>query len=205
MKATSKKIFTFAIFALFSYYSYAQAGIGGGYATSNITEMVDGYTYSYELTGFYLELNSRIEINDKLSATPTIKYVNATGLLPGSGNRGQWREQYLDIPLKLNYERTNSNGFGLSLFVAPTFSYCLVSQFKYEGIVGDFADRIEYDYGVSGAYKPEDWAVTFGLTILLGDRVSVGVDYLMGLTDRSDADWSVIKRNGLNAGLSFVW
>ena len=205
MKAASKKIFTFAIFALFSYYSYAQAGIGGGYATSNISEMIEGQTYVYELTGFYLELNGKIEINDKLSATPTVKYVNATGIMPGSENRGQWKEHYLDIPLKLNYELANTNGFGLSLFVAPTFSYCLASQFKYEGIVGDFTGVVEDIYDVSGAYKPEDWAVTFGLNISLGDRVTVGVDYLLGLTDRSDADWSVIKRNGLNAGISFVW
>ena len=60
-------------------------------------------------------------------------------------------------------------------------------------------------YDNSGAYKPEDWAVTFGLNISLGERVSAGVDYLMGLTDRSELDDTTMKRKGLNFGLSFVW
>lgn len=200
-----KKFWTLAIFTTSFWISYAQVGLGGGYASSTITEVYGGQEFSYELSGFYLELNNKIEINDKLSATPTVKYVNATGILPGSDNSGQWKEHYLDIPLKLNYELAERNGIGLSIFVAPTFCYCLKSQYKFDGIVGDFTSFMEDYYDNSGAYKPEDWAVTFGLNISLGERVSAGVDYLMGLTDRSELDDTTMKRKGLNFGLSFVW
>lgn len=206
MKRIFKCVVMLTVATMFTaYQAKAQLGIGGGYVTSNLTEEASGLKATYSLDGFYVELDYKLLLNDNVAIIPSAKYINVKGPFPGSSGQSDWNEQYVDIPIKVAYNIVEGNGISLGVYIAPTLSYCLSSQWSANGTSLDFFNLMYEVTGYNGAYKREDILLALGLNAEINSKVILEIGYSMGLGNRYSVQNQSIKRKGVNIGIAYCW
>ena len=107
-------------------------------------------------------------------------------------------EQYLNIPVKVTYGFSLGNIVELGAFVAPELSLGLASKAKAD-------DTSVSLYGEDGIYKRGDFRVGLGVYCDLIEKVRVNLNYNFGVVNRSKADGTTLRRNGVQLGVAYLF
>ena len=222
-----KKIGIIALFALISVAASAQINVGAGYLQSTATyQAKDGADVnSTKSNGFYAGLGYEITLMQGLSVTPGIYYSylysddagsTAIGTVATGSLKTNLKEQYLNIPITVNFGYNLTRDLRLFAFGGPTASIGLSSMSHYDASVTVIGINIS-DSGDTDNYSgTEDNPATYGrFDILMGAgagadimgkfRVTVGYDW--GLLNRNvDSNSTAIRhRNQLKAGIAYLF
>ena len=222
-----KRIITLVSAVLLTFSAFAQINIGAGYLQSTATyQAKDGADVnSTKSNGFYAGLGYEITLMQGLSVIPGIYYSylysddagsTAIGTVANASLKTNLKEQYLNIPVTVNFGYNLTRDVRLFAFGGPTASIGLSSVSHYDSSVTVIGINIT-DSGDTDNYSgTEDNPATYGrFDILMGAgagadimgkfRVTFGYDW--GLLNRNvDSNSTAIRhRNQLKAGVAFLF
>ena len=105
--------------------AYAQLAVGAGYVNSKQT-LKTSNTYSAATNGFYAGLEYNVPVGDffGMSAGVNFEYLMSKSYSLAVVS-GDFREQYINVPVHLNVGFPLADGIRLFAFAGPTFSYAL--------------------------------------------------------------------------------
>lgn len=175
----------------------AQLYVGAGYSYSPLKAKYDkseSISKQFDRNGFYLQAGYGINIGKHLGVTPGLEYEVVTKTEDGVKNP----EQYLNIPVKVSYGFNLGKIIELGAFVAPEFSLGLTSKTKAD-------DTSVSLYGEDGIYKRGDFRVGLGVYCDLIEKVRVNLNYNFGVVNRSKADGTTLRRNGVQLGVAYLF
>ena len=184
--------------------AYAQIAIGAGYAQSKHTLAGKKATTSSPTNGFYAGIDYNVPVGEifGLSAGVNYEYLMSKTYSLSSILSGDIKEQYINVPVRINAGFDLSDDVRLFLFGGPTFSYAL------SGMVDSGSGA--YDVYEHHDYKRFDVLVGGGAGLDLMDHFRLTVSYDLGLFntypsigDREAA--AKLTRNSLRAGLAFIF
>ena len=194
--------------------AFAQVSLGAGYVNSTTTVTSGSSKTTSPANGFYagLEFNAPVagEILG-LSAGVNYEYLQSKSYTLGSVLAGDYKEQFLNVPIHVNAGYNLAEGIRLFAFAGPTFSYALSGKVEPTVSLGSFKIGTEYD-----VYKDSNWnrfdvmvGGGVGLDLMGKFRVTVGYDAGMFNKLPKDSDGndpsSTITRNKLHAGVAFLF
>lgn len=222
-----KKFGIIALFALISVAASAQINVGAGYLQSTATYQAKSGAdvNSTKSNGFYVGLGYEIPLMQGLSVTPGIYYSylysddagsTAIGTVATGSLKTNLKEQYLNIPVTVNFGYNLTRDLRLFAFGGPTASIGLSSVSHYDASVSVIGINIS-DSGDTDNYSgTSDNPATYGrFDVLLGAgagadimgkfRITVGYDW--GLLNRNvDSNSTAIRhRNQLKAGIAYLF
>ncbi|MBR0245762.1 MAG: PorT family protein [Bacteroidales bacterium] len=222
-----KKFGIIALFALISVAASAQINVGAGYLQSTATYQAKSGAdvNSTKSNGFYVGLGYEIPLMQGLSVTPGIYYSylysddagsTAIGTVATGSLKTNLKEQYLNIPVTVNFGYNLTRDLRLFAFGGPTASIGLSSVSHYDASVTVIGINIS-DSGDTDNYSgTSDNPATYGrFDVLLGAgagadimgkfRITVGYDW--GLLNRNvDSNSTAIRhRNQLKAGIAYLF
>lgn len=222
-----KRIITLVSAMLFGIAAFAQVNVGAGYLQSTATYQAkdDADVNSTKSNGFYAGLGYEITLMQGLSVTPGIYYSylysddagsTAIGTVATGSLKTNLKEQYLNIPVTVNFGYNLTRDLRLFAFGGPTASIGLSSMSHYDASVTVIGINLS-DSGDSDNYAGTDDApATYGrFDVLVGAgagadimgkfRITVGYDW--GLLNRNvDSNSTSIRhRNQLKAGIAYIF
>ncbi len=186
--------------------AFAQMSIGAGYVNSKSTFSTSSGTskYSAPSNGFYAGLEYNVPVGDifGLSAGVNFEYLMSKTYTLGSLLSGDFKEQYINVPVHLNFGADLADAIRVLVFAGPTFSYGLAA--KVEGGAAGFTLG-------SDLYKDRGWnrfdvLVGGGVGLELMDKIRLSVGYDLGMFNRLPKDSNdKVNRNRMYAGLAFLF
>ena len=184
--------------------AYAQVAIGAGYAQSKHTLAKKSVSDSSPTNGFYAGIDFNVPVGEifGLSAGVNFEYLMSKTYALSSILSGDYKEQYINVPVRINAGFDMTDGVRLFLFGGPTFSYAL------SGKIG--VGTLSYDIFKTEDYKRFDVLVGGGAGLDLMDRFRLTVSYDLGMFNTYPGSegreaTSKLTRNTLHAGLSFLF
>ena len=175
-----KKFGIIALFALISVAASAQINVGAGYLQSTATYQAKSGAdaNSTKSNGFYVGLGYEIPLMQGLSVTPGIYYSylysddagsTAIGTVATGSLKTNLKEQYLNIPVTVNFGYNLTRDLRLFAFGGPTASIGLSSVSHYDASVTVIGINIS-DSGDTDNYSgTSDNPATYGrFDVLLG-------------------------------------
>ena len=186
--------------------AFAQVAIGAGYVNSKQTLTTKSTTVSMPSNGFYAGLDYTVPVGDifGISAGVNFEWLRSDpSFLLTSVLSGQFTEQYINAPLRLNVGFDLADGIRFGLFGGPTFSYALSGQIS--------RGSISYDIYKTENYQRFDVMVGGGAHLDLMDRFRLSVGYDLGMFNKwpkMSEDHEVtnkLTRNKLHAGVAFLF
>ena len=219
-----KRIITLVSAVLLTFSAFAQINVGAGYLQSTAT-----YQYksgadvnSTKSNGFYAGLGYEVTLMKGLSVTPGIYYSylysgdagsTAIGTVANASLKTNLKEQYLNIPVTINFGYNLTRDLRLFAFGGPTASFGLSSVSHYDASVtviginlSDSGDTNNYA-GSPATYGRFDilMGAGAGADIMGKFRITVGYDW--GLLNRIvDSNSTAIRhRNQLKAGIAYLF
>lgn len=190
-----KKLFlSIVVAALTAICANAQLYVGAGYSYSPTKTKVEKVSERYDRNGFYIQAGYGLNVGKHLGIVPGVEYEVVTNEEDGV----KTPEQYLNIPVKVTYGFSLGNIVELGAFVAPEFSLGLASKAKAD-------DTSVSLYGEDGIYKRGDFRVGLGVYCDLIEKVRVNLNYNFGVVNRSKADGTTLRRNGVQLGVAYLF
>ena len=185
--------------------AFAQVSIGAGYVNSKQTLKSGNASYAMPSNGFYAGFDYNVPVGDVLglSAGVNFEYLMSKDYSLGSYISGDFKEQYINAPIRLNLGFDVADGFRFLAFAGPTFSYALTGQVS--------AGSLSYDLYKNSNYNRFDVLVGGGVGFELMDRVRLTAGYDFGMFNKypknSDGSESSItlNRNRIHAGIAFLF
>ena len=172
----------------------AQLYVGAGYSYSPTASKAGKITERFDRNGFYIQAGYGLNVGKHLGIVPGLEYEVVTK----TENDVKQPEQYLNIPVKVTYGFSLGNIVELGAFVAPTFSMGLTSKAKVDDTSLDM-------YGEDGFYKRGDFRVGLGVYCDLIEKVRINLNYNFGVVNRSKADGTTLRRNGVQLGVAYLF
>lgn len=222
-----KRIITLVSAMLLGVAAFAQVNFGAGYLQSTATyQAKDGADVnSTKSNGFYAGLGYEITLMEGLSVTPGLYYSylysddagsTAIGTVATGSLKTNLKEQYINIPVTVNFGYNLTRDLRLFAFGGPTASIGLSSISHYDANVTVIGINIS-DSGDSDNYAgTDDNPASYGrFDLLVGAgagadikgkfRITVGYDW--GLLNRNvDSNSTAIRhRNQLKAGIAYLF
>lgn len=206
-----KKIMTLAAAMLLTATAaMAQFSAGIGYLTPNHPWTNDN------LNGFYASVDYNIPIVGNLGVAPGIAYSfsgkkteNSVSIFSG---RVSLREQYVSVPVNVNYALNLSSDLTVRLYAGPTFCYGLTSILKGDGSVDikgwtiGTGERTTSLYNDSGDYKKFDILVGGGVAFDYDSSIRLSLGYNYGLLNRYDTTLiPSFHRSYLHMGIAYLF
>ena len=190
-----KKLFlSIVVAALTAICANAQLYVGAGYSYSPTKTKVEKVSERYDRNGFYIQAGYGLNVGKHLGIVPGVEYEVVTNEEDGV----KTPEQYLNIPVKVTYGFSLGNIVELGAFVAPELSLGLASKAKAD-------DTSVSLYGEDGIYKRGDFRVGLGVYCDLIEKVRVNLNYTFGVVNRSKADGTTLRRNGVQLGVAYLF
>lgn len=190
-----KKLFlSIVVAALTAICANAQLYVGAGYSYSPTKTKVEKVSERYDRNGFYIQAGYGLNVGKHLGIVPGVEYEVVTNDEDGV----KTPEQYLNIPVKVTYGFSLGNIVELGAFVAPELSLGLASKAKAD-------DTSVSLYGEDGIYKRGDFRVGLGVYCDLIEKVRVNLNYNFGVVNRSKADGTTLRRNGVQLGVAYLF
>ena len=190
-----KKLFlSIVVAALTAICANAQLYVGAGYSYSPTKTKVEKVSERYDRNGFYIQAGYGLNVGKHLGIVPGVEYEVVTNEEDGL----KTPEQYLNIPVKVTYGFSLGNIVELGAFVAPELSLGLASKAKAD-------DTSVSLYGEDGIYKRGDFRVGLGVYCDLIEKVRVNLNYNFGVVNRSKADGTTLRRNGVQLGVAYLF
>ncbi|MGM9789894.1 MAG: outer membrane beta-barrel protein [Candidatus Cryptobacteroides sp.] len=190
-----KKLFlSIVVAALTAICANAQLYVGAGYSYSPTKTKVEKVSERYDRNGFYIQAGYGLNVGKHLGIVPGVEYEVVTNEEDGV----KTPEQYLNIPVKVTYGFSLGNIVELGAFVAPELSLGLASKAKAD-------DTSVSLYGEDGIYKRGDFRVGLGVYCDLIEKVRVNLNYNFGVVNRSKADGTTLRRNGVQLGVAYLF
>ena len=190
-----KKLFlSIVVAALTAICANAQLYVGAGYSYSPTKTKVEKVSERYDRNGFYIQAGYGLNVGKHLGIVPGVEYEVVTNEEDGV----KTPEQYLNIPVKVTYGFSLGNIVELGAFVAPELSLGLASKAKAD-------DTSASLYGEDGIYKRGDFRVGLGVYCDLIEKVRVNLNYNFGVVNRSKADGTTLRRNGVQLGVAYLF
>ncbi len=190
-----KKLFlSIVVAALTAICANAQLYVGAGYSYSPTKTKVEKVSERYDRNGFYIQAGYGLNVGKHLGIVPGVEYEVVTNEEDGV----KTPEQYLNIPVKVTYGFSLGNIVELGAFVAPELSLGLASKAKAD-------DTSVSLYGEDGIYKRGDFRVGLGVYCDLIEKVRVNLNYNFGVVNRSKADDTTLRRNGVQLGVAYLF
>lgn len=190
-----KKLFlSIVVAALTAICANAQLYVGAGYSYSPTKTKVEKVSERYDRNGFYIQAGYGLNVGKHLGIVPGVEYEVVTNEEDGV----KTPEQYLNIPVKVTYGFSLGNIVELGAFVAPEFSLGLASKAKSD-------DKSVSLYGEDGVFKRGDFRVGLGVYCDLIEKVRVNLNYNFGVVNRSKADGTTLRRNGVQLGVAYLF
>ena len=187
--------------------AFAQVAIGAGYVNSKQTLANSFGSKSGLSNGFYVGLEYTVPVGDILGLSAGVNYEwlrSASDFHLSSLLSGQFNEQYINAPVRINVGFDLSDGIRFGVFGGPTFSYALAGLISRDG-------GISYDIYKTENYQRFDVLVGGGVNMDILDRIRVSAGYDLGMfnkyprisDDKEPA--SKLTRNRLHAGVAFLF
>lgn len=190
-----KKLFlSIVVAALTAICANAQLYVGAGYSYSPTKTKVEKVSERYDRNGLYIQAGYGLNVGKHLGIVPGVEYEVVTNEEDGV----KTPEQYLNIPVKVTYGFSLGNIVELGAFVAPELSLGLASKAKAD-------DTSVSLYGEDGIYKRGDFRVGLGVYCDLIEKVRVNLNYNFGVVNRSKADDTTLRRNGVQLGVAYLF
>lgn len=190
-----KKLFlSIVVAALTAICANAQLYVGAGYSYSPTKTKVEKVSERYDRNGFYIQAGYGLNVGKHLGIVPGVEYEVVTNEEDGV----KTPEQYLNIPVKVTYGFSLGKIVELGAFVAPELSLGLASKAKAD-------DTSVSLYGEDGIYKRGDFRVGLGVYCDLIEKVRVNLNYNFGVVNRSKADDTTLRRNGVQLGVAYLF
>lgn len=190
-----KKLFlSIVVAALTAICANAQLYVGAGYSYSPTKTKVEKVSERYDRNGFYIQAGYGLNVGKHLGIVPGVEYEVVTNEEDGV----KTPEQYLNIPVKVTYGFSLGNIVELGAFVAPELSLGLASKAKAD-------DKSVSLYGEDGIIKRGDFRVGLGVYCDLIEKVRVNLNYNFGVVNRSKADGTTLRRNGVQLGVAYLF
>ena len=190
-----KKLFlSIVVAALTAICANAQLYVGAGDSYSPTKTKVEKVSERYDRNGFYIQAGYGLNVGKHLGIVPGVEYEVVTNEEDGV----KTPEQYLNIPVKVTYGFSLGNIVELGAFVAPELSLGLASKAKAD-------DTSVSLYGEDGIYKRGDFRVGLGVYCDLIEKVRVNLNYNFGVVNRSKADGTTLRRNGVQLGVAYLF
>ena len=186
--------------------AFAQFSVGAGYSNSKSTYTTSSGSskYSAPANGFYAGVEYNVPVGDifGLSAGVNFEYLMSKSYALGSFVSGDFKAQYINVPVHLNFGLDVTDGVRVLLFAGPTFSYGLAA--KVEGGVGGF--NVGTDLYNDRGWTRFDVLVGGGAGLELMDKVRLSVGYDLGMFNHLPSDSNdKVNRNRMYAGLAFLF
>ena len=190
-----KKLFlSIVVAALTAICANAQLYVGAGYSYSPTKTKVEKVSERYDRNGFYIQAGYGLNVGKHLGIVPGVEYE----VVKNEEDGVKTPEQYLNIPVKVTYGFSLGNIVELGAFVAPELSLGLASKAKAD-------DTSVSLYGEDGIYKRGDFRVGLGVYCDLIEKVRVNLNYNFGVVNRSKADGTTLRRNGVQLGVAYLF
>ena len=190
-----KKLFlSIVVAALTAICANAQLYVGAGYSYSPTASKAGKITERFDRNGFYIQAGYGLNVGKHLGIVPGLEYEVVTK----TEDEVKSPEQYLNIPVKVTYGFSLGNIVELGAFVAPELSLGLASKAKAD-------DTSVSLYGEDGIYKRGDFRVGLGVYCDLIEKVRVNLNYNFGVVNRSKADGTTLRRNGVQLGVAYLF
>lgn len=191
-----KIILTLALAAVAALSANAQIGIGVGYTTKNFTTGNDNTT---AYSGVYVGGTYNIPLASGICIAPGVDlaFVGNSGTVATVDYKNS--EMYVGVPILANYAIEIADGFKLTPFVGPTFSFGVSSKHNDE-VLGT-----SDNYANNSKYGRFDILVGGGLAFDVMDLIRVSVGYNVGLVDRDANDNSSLKTSGIHFGVAYLF
>jgi hypothetical protein len=186
--------------------AFAQVAIGAGYVNSKQTLATSSTTVSMPSNGFYAGLDYTVPVGDILGLSAGVNFEwlrSDPSFLLTSLLSGQFTEQYINAPVRVNVGFDLSDGIRIGVFGGPTFSYALSGQIS--------RGSISYDIYKTENYQRFDVLVGGGVNLDLMNKLRVSVGYDLGMFNkypkiREDHEPAAkLTRNRLHAGVAFLF
>lgn len=187
----------------------AQVSLGVGYMNPTHPNTSDA------LNGAYVGLDFNIPLTGNLGLAPGVYYSysfkNTTNTVSAFGltatGKTSFNEQYVSVPLNLNYGLDLASDMTIRIYAGPTFSYGLSSTYKADGSVGGFSTSTgpQSLYTDNGDYKKFDLLVGGGLAFDYAQTFRISLGYNYGLLDRNTCENTVYRRSYLHMGIAYLF
>jgi len=214
-----KKIFaTIAVLAVAASSAFAQISVGAGYVGTTATTEINSNSSDATYSGFYVGGNYNINLGMGIGVAPGLYYVNSSsskdaaakafGYTLGTGNV-KVKENFLAVPIHLNYGIELTDGLKLSVFAGPTLTFALSS--KTDGtltVLGVSADKTYDNFDEDNNvldYKRFDVMLGGGVAVDIVDMIRVSAGYNWGLIDLYGNDNAKYTRKGLHVGVAYLF
>ncbi|MFB5944631.1 porin family protein [Albibacterium profundi] len=196
-----KKLFLSAIAVLFGFGAFAQelgygfkAGVNlPNYNFSN-SDLETESTTNFHVTG-YLDA----PINQMFSIQPGVSLQGKGAKL--ENEMGSWKQNtmWIEVPVNAVAKFPTMGGGNFFLGAGPYAAFGISGENKIES--GDFELSDEFEFGKDGTQKGTDFGVNFLAGYRLGNGLTLGAGYGLGLADIAPDNSSDIKQT--NRVLSF--
>lgn len=196
-----KKLFLSAIAVLFGFGAFAQelgygfkAGVNlPNYNFSN-SDLETESTTNFHVTG-YLDA----PINQRFSIQPGVSLQGKGAKL--ENDMGSWKQNtmWIEVPVNAVAKFPTMGGGNFFLGAGPYAAFGISGENKIES--GDFELSDEFEFGKDGTQKGTDFGVNFLAGYRLGNGLTLGAGYGLGLADIAPDNSSDIKQT--NRVLSF--
>ncbi len=210
-----KKILTSVLAAslmLLGTSAFAQVSVNVGYANSKLTYSNSNKSKA-PANGFYAGLEYNVPVGDifGLSVGANYEMLMSKDYKLGNLLSGNFKEMYLNAPVRLNFGYEIADGIRLFVFGGPTFSYALSGKIDSNIDLGILTVG-----GQSDVYKDLNWnrfdvMVGGGGGIELMDKIRLTVGYDQGMfnklpkgSDGKEAS-NKLTRSQLTAGVAFIF
>lgn len=186
-----KIIITLALAAAAALSANAQIAVGVGYQTKNYSN--DGPKNG----GIYAGVTYNYTLSDGLAVAAGIDL----SYLTSNDDGVKVKEMNIGVPVLLNYAIPVADGFVLTPFAGPTFSYGLSFDVENSGISLNM-----YDNSIA-QMKRFDVLVGGGVALDVQNLIRVSVGYNKGLLNRADSDDDDDKTTtgGLHFGVAYLF
>jgi len=215
-----KKIFaTIAVLAVAASSAFAQISVGAGYVGTTATTEINSNSTDVNFSGFYLGGSYNFDLGMGIGVAPGLYYVNesnsntksATALGYTATGDVTTKEQFIAVPINLNYGIELMDGLKLSVFAGPTLAYGLSSKttgtvtLPILGTKETTIDNYDEDEGNVLDYKKFDVMLGAGVAVDIVDMIRVSAGYNWGLMDLHGNDNSKYTRKGLHIGVAYLF
>ena len=223
-----KKIFAIAFAAIISVAAYAQVSVGAGYVQSTASlQSKPGADVNYTASnGAYAGLTYEFPLMQGLSLSAGAYYeylysADASSTAIGSVATGtlstNLKEQYVNVPVSVNFGYNLTPALRLFAFGGPTLSVGLssISHYDITGSIiginlntsGDSDNYADVDEDTPSSYGRYDLMVGAGAgaDIMGKFRITVGYDWGMLNRNVNTESTEVRKRNQLRAGIAVLF
>lgn len=176
-----------------------------GEAASNLNSLIDfadGMLTTKSRTGFYVGINTRIPLGNKVSVQPAVIYAQKGYTLQGdfaikgmeflgANASAKLQNDYIDVPVLIKVDVAD----GLQLFGGPQFSFLASSKLKVNaGLLG--INLLNKTIDAREQFNPWDMGLVAGAGYEFKNGFNINASYNYGLS-KIDANKNI---NGYNSG-----